>query len=109
MEGLPGAEETGRQVGGLQEAPPGLLPLAGIGGLDPGSSVRPGMPAAGALMWDLVGAGAEGCQLGVQGPKGAADPAGAGAAAVGVLGAGGPDLAVEGHLVDKERETVRRC
>lgn len=46
-----------------------LQPLAGIGGLDPGSSVWPGMQAAGALMWDLVDAGAGGCQQGVQGPK----------------------------------------
>lgn len=106
MGGLPGAGEMGRRAGGLLEAPQGLLPLAGIGGLDPGSSVRPGMWAAGVLMWDLVGAEAEGCQLGVQGQKGAAGPVVAGAVAVGVPGAGVPGQAVEGHLGDRERRHI---
>lgn len=97
MGGLPGAGEMGRQADGLLEAPQGLLPLAGIGGLDPGSLVQPGMRAAGVLMWDLAGAEAEGCQLGVQGLKGAAGPVVVGAVAVGVPGAGAPGQAVEGH------------
>lgn len=104
MGGLPGAGEKGRQVGGLQAVPRVLPPLAGIGGLDPGSAAGPGLQAAGALMWDLVGAGAGGCQLGVQGPKGAAVPAGLGAAATGVPGVGGLGPAVEGHLRDREKE-----
>lgn len=45
-----------------------------------------------------------GCQLGVQGLKGAAGPAGAGAAATGGPGVGGLDLAVEGRLRDREKE-----
>lgn len=93
----------GRQVGGRLEVPQVLQPLAGIGGLDPGSAVWPGMQAAGALMWDLVDAGAGGCQLGVQGPKGAAGPVGSGAAATGVPGVGGPGPAVEGRLRDREK------
>lgn len=107
MVGPPGAGEMGRQVGELLEVPQVLPPLAGIGGLDPGSAGWPGMQAAGALMWDLAGAGAGGCRLGVQGPKGAAGPAGSGAAAMGVPGVGGLGPAVEGHLRDRERAHVR--
>lgn len=103
MGGPPGAGEMGRRVGGRLEVPQVLQPLAGIGGLDPGSAVWPGMQAAGALMWDLVDAGAGGCQLGVQGPKGAAGPVGSGAAATGVPGVGGPGPAVEGRLRDREK------
>lgn len=40
--GLPGAGEMGRQAGGLLGVPQVLLPLGGIGGLDPGSVVGPG-------------------------------------------------------------------
>lgn len=105
MGGLPGAGEMGRQAGGLLEVPQVLLPLAGIGGLDPGS-VGPGTQAAGALMWDLVGAGAGGCQLGVQGPKGAAGPVEEGAAATEVPAVVGLGLAVEGHLRDREKEFI---
>lgn len=94
-------------MGGLLEVPQVLLPLAGIGGLDPGSVVGPGTQAAGAPMWDLVGAGAGDCQLGVQGPKGAVGPAGAGAAATGVPGVGGLGPAVEGHLRDRKSTHVR--
>lgn len=101
MGGLPVAGEKGRQAGGLLEVPQ-VLPLAGIGGLDPGPVVGPGTQAVGPLMWDLVGAGAGGCQLGVQGPKGAAGPAGLGAAATGVPGVEGLSPAVEGHLRDRE-------
>ena len=61
------------------------------------------MQAAGALMWDLVDAGAGGCQQGVQGPKGAAGPVGSGAAATGVPGVGGLGPAVEGRLRDREK------
>lgn len=103
MGGLPGAGERGRQVDGLLEVPRGLPPLAGIGGLDPGAAVWPGTQAAGALMWDSEGAGAGGCQLGVQGPKGAVGPAGSGAAATGVPGVGGLGPAVEGRLRDREK------
>lgn len=104
MEGLPGAGEMGKQAGGLLEVPQVLLPLAGIGGLDPGSVVGPGTQAAGVLMWDLVGAGAGGCQLGVQGLKGAAGPVGVGAAATEVPGVVGLGPAVEGHLRGREKE-----
>lgn len=55
-------------------------------------------------MWDLVGVGAGGCQLGVQGLKGAAGPVGAGAAATEVPGVGGLGPAVEGHLSNREKE-----
>lgn len=103
MGGPPDAGERERRAGGLLEAPRGLPPLAGIGGLDPGSAALPGTRAAGALRWDLEGAGAGGCQLGVQGLKGAAGPAEAGAAAMGVPGAGGLGPAVEGRLGDRER------
>lgn len=40
--GPPGAGEMGRQAGGLLGVPQVLLPLGGIGGLDPGSVVGPG-------------------------------------------------------------------
>lgn len=107
MGGPPGAGEMGRRVGGLLEVPQVLLPLAGIGGLDPGSSVGPGTQAAGVLTWDLVGVGAGDCQPGVQGRKGAAGPAGVGAAARGVPGVGGPGQAVEGHLRNRKSAHVR--
>lgn len=99
MVDLPVAGEMGRQVGGLLEVLQVLLPLAGIGGLDPGSVVGLETQAAGVLMWDLVGAGAGGCQLGVQGLKGAAGPVGVGAAATEVPGVGGLGPAGEGHPV----------
>lgn len=105
MVDLPVAGEMGRQVGGLLEVLQVLLPLAGIGGLDPGSVVGLETQAAGVLMWDLVGAGAGGCQLGVQGLKGAAGPVGVGAAATEVPGVGGLGPAGEGHLRDRERVT----
>lgn len=89
----------GRQVDELREVLQVLQRLGGIGGLDPGSLAGPELQAAGALMWDLVGAGAGDYQLEVQGLKGAADPAGSGAAATGVPGVGGQDLAVEGRPV----------
>lgn len=104
---LPGAGEMGKQGGGLLEVPQGLLPPAGIGGLDPGSAVGSGTQAAGVLMWDLVGAGAGDCQLGVQGPKGAAGPVGVGVAATGVPGVAGLGPAVEGHLRDRKSTHVR--
>lgn len=50
------------------------------------------------LRWDLVGAEAEGCQLGVQGQKDVAGLVGVGAAAAGVPGAEVLGLAVEGLL-----------
>lgn len=105
--GPPGVEAMGRQVDELREVLQVLQPLGGIGGLDPGSLAGPELQAAGVLMWDLVGAGAGGYQLGVQGLKGAADPAGLGAAATGVPGVGGQDLAVEGRLKDRESAVVR--
>lgn len=76
---------------------PQVPPATGqIGGLDPGSAVWPGMQAAGALMWDLVDAGAGGRQLGVQGPKGAAGPVVGSARLQRGPGVGGLGLAVGG-------------
>lgn len=99
----PGAGEMGKQVDELLEALLGLLPLAGTDGLDPGSVVQPELQAAGVPMWDLVGAVvAGGCQLGVQGLKGAAGPVEVDAAAMGGPGAGSLGRAVEGHLGDRE-------
>lgn len=88
----------GRPAGGLLEAPQGLLPLAGTDALDPGSSVWPETRTAEMRLWDLVGAGAEGCQLGVRGQKDAAGPVGVDVAAVEVPGAEVLGLAVEGLL-----------
>lgn len=90
--------EMERPAGGLLEVPQGLLPLAVTGALDLGSPVWPETRTAEVRQWDLVGAGAEGCQLGVQGQKDAAGPVGVGAAAVEVPGAEVLGLAVEGLL-----------
>lgn len=104
----PDAVEMGRLVGGWLEVLQGLLPLAGTGGLDPGSLVWPERRMAEVRLWDLVGAGAEGCQLGVQGQKDAAGPVGVGAAAVEVPDAEVLGLAVEGLLgTEKENTKVR--
>lgn len=102
----PDAVEMERLEDELLEVPQGLLPLAGTGGLDPGSLVWPEMRTAEVLLWDLVGAGAEGCQLGVQGQKDAAGPVEVDAAAVGVPGAEVLGLAVEG-LLGTEKENSK--
>lgn len=94
----PDAVEMGRLAGGLLEVLQGLRPLAVTGGLDPGSLVWPERRTAEVLRWDLVGAEAEGCQLGVQDQKDVAGLVGVGAAAAGVPGAEVLGLAVEGLL-----------
>lgn len=105
MEALPDAVEMARLVGGLLEVPQGLLPLAWTGGLDLGSLVWPEMRTAEVLLWDLVGAGAVGCQLEVQGQKDAAGPVGLGAVAVEDPGAEVLGLAVEGLLGTKKENS----
>lgn len=102
----PDAVEMGRQAGGWLEVPQGLLPLAGTGGLDPGSSVWPEAGTVEMRLWDLVGAGAEGYQLGVQAQKDAAGPVGVDAAAEEVPGAEVLGLAVEGPL-RREKENSK--
>lgn len=92
-------------AGGLLEVLQGLLPLAGTGGLDPGSLVWPERQTAEVLWWDLVGAEAEGCQLGVQGQKDVAGLVGVGAAAAGVPGAEVLGLAVEGLLGTEKKNS----
>lgn len=66
----PGAGEMGSGWAGSWRCPRSSSHWQDCG-LDPGSAVWPGMQAAGAPVWDVT-AGAGGCQLGVQGPKGAA-------------------------------------